>query len=395
MRSLFLSLLFFLCGLTLAGQSLTELRAKKINTSQVIKYTSSLLQGAQKNEKASLGRLKLLNAQIENRNQLINNINAEISLINGQIKENTEVSKMLRDDLAKLKKEYAAMLRFAQKNRNSYDLIIFLLSAENLNQAYKRALYLRQYAQYRKSQVDVILALNDLLEEKIASLEKQKQDKAELLASKSQETRQLIGEKQQQDSNLQSLKKQQRELQKKLQEQQKEQEKLNREIERLIAEEAQEAIGKGQFEMTPDQKLLAAGFENNKGRIPWPVERGIITEKFGVHAHAVLKNIQVKSNGIEITTQQGSMARAVFDGEVSRVFAISGGNMAVIIRHGSFLSVYSNLKEVYVKAGQKVKTKDVIGAIFGDAADGNKAVLKFQIWQENQKMNPEEWISQG
>jgi murein DD-endopeptidase MepM/ murein hydrolase activator NlpD len=120
------------------------------------------------------------------------------------------------------------------------------------------------------------------------------------------------------------------------------------------------------------------------------VERGVITEHFGVHRHPVLKNVQVKSNGIEITTEAGSEVRAVFDGEVSRVFAISGGNMAVIIRHGSFLSVYSNLKEVNVKAGQQVKTKQKIGAIFSDE---NKTALKFQVWRENEKMNPEDWIS--
>jgi septal ring factor EnvC (AmiA/AmiB activator) len=254
-------------------------------------------------------------------------------------------------------------------------------------------LYLKQYAKYRRSQTEVILAVNDLLNSKIESLKNRKQEKADLLASKNDETKQLLSEKKQQDKYLQNLKSQQQDLKKKLREQQKEEAKLNREIERLIEEEAKIARDKGQFGMTPDQKLLAADFEKNKGRIPWPVERGVITEKFGVHAHAVLKNIQVKSNGIEISTEDGAKARAVFDGEVSRVFAISGGNMAVIIRHGSFLSVYSNLKEVYVKAGQKVKTKEVIGGIFSDSSNGNKTALKFQVWRENVKMNPEEWIS--
>ena len=394
MRSLFLSLLFFLCGLSLFGQSLTELRDKKNNTSQVIKYTSGLLQEAQKNEKASLGKLKLLNSQIQNRNQLIENINAEIDVLDQYIEENTKVSEMLSKDLANLKKEYASMIRFAQKNKNSYDLIIFLLSSENINQAYKRMLYLKQYARYRKSQADVIQSINDLLEQKIASLQKKKQEKADLLTSKNDETQQLLSEKNQQGRFIQSLKTQQRSLRKKLREQQKEQESLNREIERLLEEEARKSREKGQFEMTPEQKLVAADFEKNKGRIPWPVARGIITEHFGVHAHAVLKNIQVKSNGIEINTQKSSKARAVFDGVVSKVFAISGGNMAVIIRHGSFLSVYSNLKEVFVKTGQTVKTKQEIGEIFTDPNDDNKTVLKFQVWKENQKMNPEDWISQ-
>ena len=381
-------------GLSLFGQSLTDLRAKKVNTTQVIKYTSTLLQEAQKNEKATLGKLKLLNSQIINRNQLIEEINSEIKVLDHYIAENTQVSGMLNSDLKQLRSEYAAMIRFAQKNKNSYDMLIFLLSSENLNQAYKRMLYLKEYAKYRKSQVEVIQTMQNLLDDKVADLEKRKQEKAQLLASKNVEAQQLLNEKSQQDQQVKKLKNQQRDLRKKLREQQKEEEKLNQEIERLLEEEARKAREKGQFEMTPEQKLLAANFEENKGRIPWPVERGIITEHFGVHAHAVLKNIQVKSNGIEITTQKGTDARAVFDGEVSRVFAISGGNMAVIIRHGSFLSVYSNLKEVFVQAGQQVKTKQKIGVIFSDSDDGNKTVLKFQVWKENQKMNPEDWISQ-
>lgn len=393
MRSLFLSLLLLFGGLTLMGQSLTDLRAKKVNTAQVIKYTSNLLQQAQKNEKSTLNKLKLIDAQIQNRNQLIEDISNEISALDQYINENLMVADLLRKDLEDLKIEYAAMIRFAQTNKNSYDMLIFLLSSENLNQAYKRMLYLRQYAKYRKSQVEVIQALNQLLGEKVADLEKQRKEKAQLLADKNEETRELLSEQNQQNQQVNKLKKQQRELRKKLREQQKQQEELNREIERLLAEEARKAREKGQFEMTPEQKLLAADFEKNKGRIPWPVERGVITEHFGVHSHPVLKNIQVKSNGIEISTQQGSEARAVFNGEVSRVFAISGGNMAVIVRHGSFLSVYSNLKEVVVKAGQKVKTKQKIGTIFSDPADGNKTVLKFQVWQENQKMNPEHWIA--
>ncbi|TDO01286.1 murein hydrolase activator EnvC family protein [Sunxiuqinia elliptica] len=393
MRSLFLSLFFVLGTLSLLGQSITDLRAKKVNTAQVIKYTSSLLQEAQKSEKASLGKLQLLNSQIQNRNQFIGGIESQIQVLNVYIAENTEVSKMLKADLDGLRKEYAAMIRFAQRNKNSYDALLFLLSSENLNQAYKRMLYLRQYAKYRKSQVEVIQAIDTLLKEKIISLEHQKEQKADLLAEKSSETRQLEGEKLLQRKQVQQLQKQQRQLRKKLREQQKQQEELDREIERLLAEEARKAREKGQFEMTPEQKLLAADFEKNRGRLPWPVERGVITERFGVHAHAVLKNIKVKSNGIEITTQKGSKARAIFDGVVSRVFAISGGNMAVIIRHGSFLSVYSNLKEVHVKAGQKVKTKQEIGAIFSDSADGNKTILKFQVWKESEKMNPEIWIT--
>jgi len=145
--------------------------------------------------------------------------------------------------------------------------------------------------------------------------------------------------------------------------------------------------------MTPEQKLVSGQFEQNKHRLPWPVERGVITDRFGIHEHAVLKNIQVQNNGIDISTAKGAIARSVFAGEVSRVFMVSGGNVAVIIRHGKYLTVYSNLVNVLVKSGDKVSLKQTIGTIGTDADDDSKTVLKFQIWRESEKMNPEDWIA--
>jgi murein DD-endopeptidase MepM/ murein hydrolase activator NlpD len=145
--------------------------------------------------------------------------------------------------------------------------------------------------------------------------------------------------------------------------------------------------------MTPEEKLASGQFEQNKRHLPWPVERGVITDHFGVHDHPVLKNIVVHNNGVDISTVQGAKARSVFAGEVSRVFMVTGGNTAVIIRHGKYLTVYSNLINVQVKSGEKVSTKQTIGTIGTDSDDEAKTVLKFQIWKENEKLNPEEWIA--
>jgi len=390
---------FFFCILPVffvissLGQSMSDLRAQKENAEQAIRFTSTLLEEARKNEKASLNKLNLISSQIENRNTLIQNINAEYVLLDNYVAENTEVVHMLQRDLSDLKKEYAAMVRFAQKSKNSNDLLVFLFSAENMNQAYKRLLYLRQYTKYRKTQVEVISALSGLIREKAAALEQQKQQKLQLIKSKQQENLLLEREKAEQNRSVTSLRQKQQDLRRKLRKQEKAQEELDRAIEKLLQEEAGKTSGKDAFKMTPEQKLLAADFEKNKGRIPWPVERGIITERFGVHPHPVLKQITIKNNGIDIATESGSKARAVFAGEVSRIFAISGGNIAVIIRHGTFLTVYSNLKEVCVKAGQKVSVKQELGTIFTDRNDGNKTILKFQVWKENQKLNPQDWIT--
>ena len=392
MKRFFFSFFLIILALSSNGQSMQELRAKKNDAEKAVKYTATLLEESRKHERASLNKLKLIRSQIENRNSFIESVNSEIALLNFYISENYEVIGMLQDDLNRLKKEYAGMVRFAQKTSNNYDPVIFILSSEDINQAYKRLLYLRKYTSYRQNEAAVISSMSSLISKKLVDLEKQKQAKAKLAETKKKENYSLEQEKLEQNRYILILQKKQRNLKIKLEEQEKIQEELERAIEKLIREEAGSASNKEDYGLTKEEKLVAADFEKNKGHLPWPVEHGIITEHFGIHAHPVLKQLRVKNNGIDITTQKGAVARAVFNGKVSRIFAVSGGNMAVIIRHGSFLSVYSNLKDVFVKAGQKVILRQAIGSIYTDT-DENKTVLKFQIWQENQKQDPESWIS--
>lgn len=392
MKSLFLSIGLLFLVMASNGQSISELRSKKTNAEKQIRYANTLLEESRKSEQASMTKLKLLKSEIEYRNQLIANINGEIKVVDWSIGNNTEIIDMLQSDLVHLKKEYASMIRFAQKNKNTYDMLIFLFSADNMNQAYKRWLYLRQYAKYRKSQAEIIHLVASELDENLAKLEKKKAQKSNLLQDKLAENNMLEEQQGEQNKVILSLQQQQKDLKKQIRDQQRIQDELDRKIEKMLEEEARKTASKAGFEMTPEQKLVSTDFEKNKGRIPWPVEKGIITEHFGIHPHPVLKQIQVRSNGIDISTDAGSKARAVFAGEVSRVFAISGGNMAVIIRHGSYLSVYSNLKEVLVKAGQKVSLKQDIGTIYTDKTEGNMTVVKFQIWKESQKLDPEDWI---
>ncbi len=393
MKRLLLSIGLVLMIALVHGQSLSELRQKKSEAEKQLRYNNTLLSEAQKNEKSSLSKIKLLKAQIKLRTAIIESIGQELEVMDWSIDNNEEIVAMLQSDLAQYKKEYAAMVRFAQKHKNSYDVLIFLFSAENVNQAYKRWLYLRHYATYRKNQVDQIKVVSNEVDERLLELKESKKQKTALLNNKLQEYKMLQQEESQQSSYVKQMQRQQRDLKKKIADQQKEQEELNRRIQKILEEEARKTADKTGFGLTPEQKIVSADFEKNKGRIPWPVERGIITEHFGIHSHPVLTQIKVKNNGVDISTSTGSKARAVFEGEVSRVFAISGSNMAVIIRHGSFLSVYSNLSEVTVKPGQKVAIKQEIGTIFTDSADDNTTVIKFQIWKENQKLDPEEWIS--
>ena len=189
-----------------------------------------------------------------------------------------------------------------------------------------------------------------------------------------------------------------KELGKKLESQRKAEVRLQQEIERVISEEAKKVNRKSSnekgFALTSEEKLLSGDFSNNRGKFPWPVQRGLITDHFGEHPHAVLKYVVVRNAGVDITTQANAKARAIFKGEVTKIVAIPGGNIAVIIRHGNYLTVYSNLSEVFVKAGQQVDSKEEIGSIFTDLSDDNKTVLKFQLWRENTKLDPEEWLKQ-
>ncbi len=393
MRISLLTGLFVILFIPVFSQSVEELKKKKQDAENQIKYTSKLLNEVQKNQKSSLSRVQLLNRQIEQRNAVINTINGEVDLYQQMIDNNTLAISLMENDIQALKKEYAELVRLAYRNRNAYDQVLFLLSADNVNQAYRRYLYMKQYTQYRENQADVILSIESVLNEKKRRQEEQKLIKLQLINDTKREASQLSQEKLEKNAELQKLQKEQKELKRKLDEQRRIEQQLQDEIERIIAEEARKSAKAGtkELQLTPEQRLLGDNFAQNKGRLPWPVERGVITEHFGINQHPVLANVQVKNNGVSITTEKGSKVRAVFNGEVTRVFGITGGNTAVIIRHGKYLTVYSNLRETTVKKGDKVTTKQNIGTVFTDPED-NKSILKFQIWLENQKLNPEQWI---
>lgn len=386
-------LLIFQCFIGFS-QSIDELQKKKQEAENEIKYTTKLLSEVQKNQKLSLNRLQLLNRQIDQRNSVISTINSEINLYQQLIDNNTLAIRIMTDDIKKLKKEYAELIRLAYRNRNAYDQILFLLSAENVNQAYRRYLYMKHYTTFRQGQAEIIEAIQEVLNKKAENLEQQKLIKIQLVSDTKKEAQQLSQEKIQKNAEVQKLQKEQQDLRKKLQQQREIEQRLEREIQKIIEEEARKskAAGTTGFSLTPEQKLVGDNFSQNKKRLPWPVERGVITEHFGINQHPVLANVQTRNNGISIATEAGAKVRAIFNGEVSRVFGIAGGNTAVIIRHGKYLTVYSNLREATVKMGDKVTTKQTIGTVFTDAEDGNKSILKFQIWLENQKLNPEDWI---
>lgn len=374
------------------SQSINDLRKQKSTTIKQINYTSKLLKTTARNARQSVGKLTLLQKQIELRNQLITDLNDELYILEQMIGNNQFLVSALNDDLIQIRSEYAAMIRQAQRNRNTYNKLLFILSADDFNQAYKRMIYLKQYTGLRKRQIEQIHAVNEVLKGRLNVLEKQQGEKKLLLSQKREENNKLSLEKLDQSQLLFKLQKKQRVLKKRLGKQQRAARKLEKEIQRLIAEEIRKSKLKGKRELSSEQKLLAGDFAKNKGRLPWPVAKGVIIDKFGEHTHPVLKHVKIKNNGIDIATSADQKARAIFKGVVSRVIAIPGANIAVIIQHGSFLTVYSNLTNVQVTKGDKVNTEQVIGSIYTDSSGTGKTILKFQVWKDNVKLNPEFWI---
>jgi len=372
-------------------QNRLELEKRKDEALQEISYTNKLLEQTQKNRKTSLNNLILLKNKNKKRKNLIASINEEVKLISEIIKEKENVIKLLEEDVKKIRKQYETLIYYAYRNKQYKNNLSFIFAAENFNQAYKRTKYLQKIAEFRHKQAKLIQRLQKVLTDNIEDLEEDKKEKELLLVDEQKEWDKLNRETREENSLVVNLQKKEKQLRRKLREKRRIAKKLEEEIERLIAEEARKA--RGLDRLTPPQKLIADNFRSNKGRLPWPTERGIITEKFGLHKHDILKGVQVRNNGVDIATSQGATARTVFEGEVRKIIAIPGANQAVIIRHGNYLSVYQNLVNVAVKTGDNVRVKERIGTVFTDTNNDNKTVLHFEIWEENTKLDPSVWLS--
>ena len=379
------------------GQSINDLRKQKEKTSQEINYINNLLKETDQNAKSSINRLTILEEKIRLQESLISNISSELTYLDSTISRSTQNIDSLTADLVLIKNRYAGMIRYARRNQDMNNQLLFLLSAEDFNQAYKRFTYLKQYADYRRTQAEEIAGLRVKLEKLVEDLNKKKEDKKQLLSSKISQSDKFAKQKTEQKEYYASLQKKEKELKKKLENQQTIASKLEKEIEKSIAEEARKNAKKMAkapgVKQSPELKNLSDDFSMNKGKLPWPLQKGLITDHFGEHPDLVLKHVIRRNSGIDITTQSGAKARSVFKGEVTKVMPNIGGNMAIIIRHGSYLTVYSNLSSVLVQVGQKVDTRQEIGTIFTDKEDDNKTVLKFQLWYESTKQDPEKWIA--
>jgi septal ring factor EnvC (AmiA/AmiB activator) len=397
----FFILLFVLVGTQLLGQNKEELQRQKKNLQEEISYTNKLINETQASKRVSLNQLNTLDQKIRIREELMQTIDREIRLIDSEIERQNAQIDSLKNELDLLRDQYAEMIRQAYRSRSSYTRLMFLLSAQDFNQAYKRLQFLKQYNDFRRRQAERLIQMEEVLEERIATLQLEREEKEALRADKAREREVLDGEKQQQRLTVDALSDKERQLKKELRQKEKDAKKLESAIQRIIEEEirkAREAARakdpEGKFEafaMTPEAKALSANFTSNRGKLPWPVERGIIVSPYGEQPHPVLRGITIKNDGIDIATEKGSIARACFEGTVSAVIRIPGAGRAVVLRHGEYLTVYGNLNEVYVTQGQTVATKEMIGTVRTDGTD-DQTVLQFQLWKGSTKQNPEPWL---
>jgi septal ring factor EnvC (AmiA/AmiB activator) len=395
--------LLFFCLLLFDGlaQTREELERQRQQTVNDIKFTNELIEKTRQNKNATYSTVLLLNSRIQSRESIIKSINEEITYLNKSILTHQELIYGLENDLDKLKKEYERIIYSSFKNKSSYDKLMFVFASEDFNTAFRRLKYYQQYTAYRKVQAQKITETRDRLSAEIIQLEILKADKKDLLLDKRLESQKLLAEKTDKDREVKRLAGKEHELKLKLQKQQDLSNRLQNEITRIIEEEARKAAellkknNSDFFQLTPEEQLIADIFVRNKLRLPWPTERGVVTGEFGEQNHPFLKGVKIRNDGIDISTTEGALVRSIYEGTVSRVFSIPGAHKTVIIRHGNFLTVYSNLKEVTVSQGDKVKTKQTIGVVFTNKETEHKTILQFQIWKEDVKMNPMEWLARS
>lgn len=395
---LLLLLLFLLPVTTAWPQNRAELERQREQTRKEIEYTRELIDETTEKHKSTVSYLNLLSQKIQAREKLIENYNNDLVILENQIQSNASVVQSLENDLEALHDEYAQMIRMAYRNSLGNNMMAFIFSAHTFQQAYKRVQFLRHYTERRQRQVELIVATRETLNNRVEELQQNQVEQQKILDEVNNELRTLENDQANHSELLADLQNREEDLKKELQEKERTAARLNRAIESIIEREMEEARRRREQEARqeiPEHERedvrLSQGFEENKSRLPWPVERGFITQTFGRHEHPTLKGVYINNNGIDIQTSRGGNARSVFKGEVSRLINIPGAYNAVIIRHGQYFSVYSNLSDVYVQPGQQIETGTPIGTIVSNAETG-ETILHFEIWKDRQKQNPQTWL---
>lgn len=374
-----------------------ELEKRRIELKQEISKINSLLVNSKKEEKSVLDQVSELNTRIKTTEDLIAVINREANLLTKEINSNQREIEKLLAELEKLKKDYAQMIVKSRRSSSQQNRLMFLFSSESFLQAYKRLQYMKQYANYRKEQGLRIKEQTALLQVLNKKLIGQKKEKESLLVEKKKVREKLQKDKITQQALIATIKKNEGKYTSQINKKQQEINKIDQQIDNMIAaaiakeNEKKGSTKRNTFELTPAAKALAADFASNKGKLPWPVETGVVAMSFGKHPHPIISSIPIQINGVRIRTEEDAKAKAVFSGVVSEVQAVRGAHMAVMLRHGDYITIYNNLSDVYVHKGDKVRLGQELGRVAISTATG-KTTLYFLIYKNTQKLDPADWI---
>ncbi len=396
---IFFILLCFIGSFSSVAQTKKQLQKKREQLQKEIRQINTLLFKSKQQEEALLSELGDLNKRIAIRSRLIRTIDQEEKELSEEIELNQQEIDSLENSLTKLKKACADMIVQSYKSKSKQSTLMFLLSSKSFTQAYKRMQYMKQYNAYRKLQGEKIKIEYEKLAAYNDSLIVKQEEKVLLIALYTKEQDSVKNEKNSQVKLVEKVKREENKYIAEVKRIQSQENKLNKQIERLIAEEIARSNKKANrnssgIAMTPEEKLVASTFVANKGRLPWPTEKGIVIRKYGKQKHPTLAGITIQSNGIQLATERQAKARSIFKGKVLSIQLQPGRKKMVLIQHGNYISAYKNLDNVFVKRGQSIATKQEIGTIHTDAITG-KTILAFSLFKNTTLQNPESWISKA
>lgn len=375
-----------------------QLESRRQELRREIQKINELRSENKSKAKSELSLIEDFNYKISVLSNLIKVTNQQANLLTREISSNQNKISSLRDELKQLKEDYAAMIVKSYKSKNQQSRIMFLLSSNDFKQAYKRLQYIKQYSDHQKKQGEIIKIKTIELQDSNASLLKQQEDKKKLITENRGVQNTLEKARKQHQTVMVSIKKNLSRYASQIKKKQREANRIDREIDRIIKaaiaksnKKAGKIASSKTFALTSEEKVLASNFISNKGKLPWPVEKGFVRLGYGSQPHPIDRSLIIKSNGVRIATEKGAKARAVFDGEVSEILKMKNVNPIVMIRHGNYLTLYRNLSQVYVKKGDKVRTKQVIGEVFTNPSNG-ETILSFTLSKGTATENPASWI---
>jgi septal ring factor EnvC (AmiA/AmiB activator) len=387
----FFALVLSVCALQ--GQTKEELQREKQKAFTELELARELMEQTAEKRSISVQQYRILQQGINSRARLIQTLEQEVELLDRDIADVNRQISQLEAENVKNKEEYARLIYYAYRNHTDYEKLMYILAGASISQTYQRYKYLKYLSEYRVKKAEEIERTVEELGLREQELSELKNSKLEVLVEKENEQETLVRERSQRSQMIDQLRREESRLKEEIEENERIARESEAKIRALIEEEARKLNSRNIYAaLTPEQELVGKDFRKNRGKLPWPVDKGIITIGYGNHEVPGLRGSNVFNNGIDISSTPGTMVRAVFEGEVTNVFAILGANYAVLIRHGEYLSVYQNLVNVRVKTGDKVRTKEVIGEAY---SDGNSKVAEvhFEVWQERDILNPEEWLS--